>query len=166
MTSLRAFRSLLFCPVIAALPSLGAAEPILLLHIDGSVNLHGGVEVGWQVQDNPADYDNCTIRICEGDDPTADILNTQNARNGITVSSLRRPGTWTLRFGGFLATCAPKLYLRIADGSANPPTLYFTASGHRLSSKIELEHVALSSTGSSFFTVEPGGGAVSVHYPR
>lgn len=152
--------------VAAALPTLGAAEPVLQLHIAGAVNLHGGVEVGWQVQDDPAAYDNCTIRICEGEDTTADILNTQNARHGILLSTLSRPGDWTLRFSGFLATCAPKLFLRIPDGSANPPILFFTASGNRLSSKISVEQAAFSSTGATFFKVEPGGSSIAVDYPR
>lgn len=163
MQPLRALALLL--PVLGTAAPLAAGDPVLLLHFTGAVSVHGGVEVGWLTQKQRSDYDNCTVRICEGDEPQADIANVQNAKGGLLSSLLSHPGTWTLRFGGFLTTCSPKMYLRIPDGTANPPTLFFTAYGYWPNDKISVVDPFYSSTGKRFFTIGSDRSSVTVDYP-
>ena len=138
--------------LLLGLPAV-AATPMLPITIDSRV-LSSRLEVGF-LTGGPRD--NAVIKILEGSQTQGpvDILRQLSQKGDVTSARLG-PGKYQLAFGGFLSSCAPRLYVRLPDLPGAGHTATFTAQGSIVSSRIVIKDVVCDANAKKYFKFEPG----------
>ena len=152
------------CLMLTAV-SAEAATPTLKLHVDKKVVYN--LDVRWLTPQNGGNDDISMAKIYkgseQGDVDITRVIFYKNANSNALRSTIDDPGEWRLEFSGFWVSCKPVLQLIIQDGSAQPPTMTFTAKGNKTSSTISVTNPTYSKPVGAF-KVESDG-SITVTYP-